>query len=210
LTKTNTFEITGAVASRDLFSLPSPAADKGVPLMAALKERRSVRTFSEEPVTDQQLSELLWAANGISSSPETHEDKGLRTAPSAKNHQEIELYVFLPSGIYLYDALNNQLALIRDGDHRSSAGRQPFFEEAPLSVCLVADFSKMGNYLEKKRAFFSGLDAGYVSQNIYLYCASEGLATVACGMINRKLLHPLLKLEDAKAMLSHPVGVRKI
>ncbi len=204
---TETFHITREMDSRERFRLPDPSVDKGSPLMQALQNRRSLRTFSEAHISDQQLSQLLWAANGVNSRTEFMGREGMRTAPSARNHQEIELYVFLPSGIYLYEALNNNLKWICDGDHRAQAGQQAFFNDAPLCVCLVADFSKMHHYGEKKRAFYSGMDAGYVSQNIYLFCASEGLATVACGMINREKLHELLELDDAMAMLTHPVGV---
>jgi len=203
------YKTTGTVLNRnarDIIMLEPPGLDGGLPLMQALRNRKSVHSFSPTGVSDRQVSELLWAANGINRKISVKGKEGMRTAPSARNHQEIEIYVFLASGIYLYDVVMHRLVLVRADDHRKDCGMQAFFAEVPVALCLVADFSKMGKYDDKKRAFYSGIDAGYVSQNIYLYCASEGLATSACGLIDRKKLYRLLKLDDAKAILSHPVG----
>lgn len=186
--------------------LPAPSMTGGMPLMDALQQRRSHREFATDLLTDQQLSDLLWAALGVNKRVEFRDKLGMRTAPTARNNQEIDLYVFLPSGVYLYDAWNNRLALVREGDYRAQAGIQEFYAKVPLALCLVADFKRMGNYTDEQKAFYSAVDAGYVSQNIYLYCASAGLATVACGRIDRERLHDILKLGDAKALLSHPVG----
>ncbi len=202
----DTYQITETKNCAPVFELPEPRMSGGMPLMDALQRRRSHREFLGGRISDQQLSELLWAAYGINKRIEFRGKMGMRTVPTAKNHQEVEVYVFLPSGIYLYDALENTIKLVCEGDHRASAGNQAFFSEAALSLCLVSDFSKMDTYTEDKKAFYSGIDVGYVSQNIYMYCASEGLATVACGSIDRDLLHKLLMLKDARAMLSHPVG----
>ncbi len=202
----HTFTITKSTHAPPTIDLPAPSIDGGLPLINALQNRRSYREFSDEAISDQQLSDMLWAANGINKRVEFREQFGMRTAPSARNNQEIDMYVFLSAGIYLYDAVGNQLRLVREGDYRAEAGLQPFYEEAPLALCLVADFKKMGSYTDDQKAFYSGIDAGYISQNIYLYCASAGLATVACGRIDRERLHELLKLDDAKAILSHPVG----
>lgn len=174
--------------------------------MDALQRRRSFRDFSDDAFSDQQLSDLLWAAFGVNKRVEFRDKLGMRTAPTARNNQEIGLYVFLPSGVYLYDAWNNRLTLIREGDYRAQTGIQDFYARVPVALCLVADFSLMESYTDEQKAFYSALDAGYVSQNIYLYCASAGLATVACGRIDRERLHDILKLGDAKAILSHPIG----
>lgn len=209
-TDNDPFNKTTAIVSnknaREVITLEPPGLDGGPPLMQALRNRKSVHSFSPTEVSDRQVSDLLWAANGINRHISFKGKEGMRTAPSAKNHQEIEIYVFLVSGIYLYDAVGHRLLLVQAGDHRKDCGMQVFFADVPLALCLVANFSKMGKYDEKKRAFYSGIDAGYVSQNIYLYCASEGLATTACGLIDRKGLYRLLKLDDAKAIISHPVG----
>jgi SagB-type dehydrogenase family enzyme len=199
-------DIVNLFTAQEVIELPPPGFSGGLPLMQVLKEQQVDPRLFSEGLSDKQLSELLWAANGVNRKVSLRGREGLRTAPSAKNHQEIEVYVFLKHGVYMYDAQKHRLLLIQPGDHRADCGMQPFFATVPLALCLVANFSKMGNYDEKKRAFYSGIDAGYVSQNIYLYCASEGLATTACGLIDRKKLYRLLKLDDAKAMLSHPVG----
>lgn len=199
-------DIVSNKAAQETIMLQPPTPDGGLPLMQALRNRKSTHSFIPLEITDQHLSELLWAANGINRNISFKGREGMRTAPSAKNHQEIELYVFLISGIYRYDAGGHCLSLVREGDHRKECGMQAFFAEVPVALCLVADFSKMGKYDEKKRAFYSGIDAGYVSQNIYLYCASAKLGTTACGLIDRKKLHRLLRLDDARAILSHPVG----
>lgn len=198
--------LTAITEPQDIIRLDPPDLTGGPGVMQALKERKSVREFSPNNVSNRQLSSLLWAANGVNRQVTFRGREGMRTAPSAKNHQEIELYVFLKSGIYFYDAPNHRLLLKKAGDYRKDCGMQEFFAEAPLAICLIANFKLMGNYDEKKRAFYSGIDAGYVSQNIYLYCAAEGLATTACGLIDRKSLFRLLELDDAKAMISHPVG----
>lgn len=192
--------------AKEVIVLDPPSMSGGMPLLEALKNRESTHSFSATNITDYQLSNLLWAANGVNRRLNLKGSEGLRTAPSARNHQEIEIYIFLVSGIYLYDANAHQLILVRAGDFRKDCGMQSFFAEVPLALCLVANFSKMGKFDEKKRAFYSALDAGYVSQNIYLYCASENLITTACGLLDRKTLHNLLKLDDARALISHPVG----
>jgi SagB-type dehydrogenase family enzyme len=202
-------DIVNFLTTQEVIELPLPGFSGELPLMQVLKARRSTHAFSSEGISDKQLSELLWAANGVNRRISHKGRKGMRTAPSAKNHQEIEIFVFLRCGIYKYDALGHSLIFVKAGDQRAACGMQAFFADAPMALCLVADFSKMGNYDEKKRAFYSGIDAGYVSQNIYLYCASEGLATTACGLIDRKNLYLLLKLDDAKAIISHPVGRAK-
>jgi SagB-type dehydrogenase family enzyme len=204
VSKSTTF-INSPVA-REVYVLLPPDFSSGTFFMQALKDRKSSHAFSSYNISDIQLSSILWAANGMNRNMTNSSGLGMRTAPSVKNFQEIEVYVFILSGIYQYDASNHHLKLVRAGDYRKDCGMQPFFAEVPLALCLVANFSKMGKFDEKKRNFYSGTDAGYVSQNIYLYCASEGLATTACGLIDRKLLQQLLFLDNAKAMLSHPVG----
>ena len=186
--------------------MPTPDFSGGKSLMQAMKDRKSSHSLGSCVISDIRLSTLLWAANGVNRRITNNSNTGMRTAPSVKNFQEIELYVFIVSGIYRYDAPNHHLKLIRAGDYRKDCGMQAFFAEIPLALCLVANFSRMGKFDEKKRNFYSATDAGYVSQNIYLFCASEGLATTACGLIDRKHLHQLLFLNNAKAMLSHPVG----
>jgi SagB-type dehydrogenase family enzyme len=205
-TGSNVTTIVHSPVARDLFVLPSPDLSGGLTFLQTLKDRKSSHSFLPLDISDMQLSSLLWAANGVNRRMNGNGSAGMRTAPSVKNYQEIELYVFIVSGIYRYDAYLHHLELICAGDFRKDCGMQAFFAEAHLAICLVANYSRMGKMDEKKRDFYSGTDVGYVSQNIYLYCAAEGIATTACGLIDRKRLHRLLLLGDAKAMLSHPFG----
>lgn len=202
-----TFEIFSSAIATKVIVLPQPDVSKGLPFHKVLYHRRSVRSFSSEPISDQQIAELLWAASGVTQRTPLLGRTTMRTNPSAHNYQETELFLMLKSGVYLYDAENNRLDLVTEGDYRTEGGLQSFVQEAPLTICLVSNFNKMPKYISpKKRDFYAGIDVGYVSQNIYLYCASEGLATTACGLINRKRLAKVLHLQNAKVMITHPVG----
>ena len=191
--------------SQELVNISLPAPDKkgGKPLMEALNDRQTKRDFSQQKLTEQQLSDLLWAAFGIN-----RPESGRRTAPSAVNWQETDIYVSLESGVYLYDAKKNELTAIVSGDHRKDMGKQSFAGDAAVMLVFVADYSKMGAATPKEnKDFYSAVDAGYVSQNVYLYCASENMSTVVLGMIDRDKIKELLKLkEDQKVILSQCVG----
>lgn len=177
--------------------LPAPDRDGGQPLMKLLNERKSSRSFSEKELSEQQLSNLLWAANGFN-----REDK--RTVPTARNCQELELYVILKKGIYFYNAKEHKLALVKEGDYRKSAGLQDYVADAPLNVLIVSDTKKAAS------AQYSYTNCGYISQNIYLYCASEGLATVARGSFNKEELNGLLQLSKSQEiLLAQSVGFPK-
>ncbi len=168
--------------------LPEPQLDKGMPLMQALKNRQSTRTYAERELSTQELANLLWAANGINRKAD-----GKRTAPTAMNRQEIEVYVSSKDGLYRYDALQHALITIHNRDIRSLTGVQPYVASAALNLLLVADLSKLGD--DRQTALqTANIDAGFVSQNIYLYCASEGLATVVRGSVDRETLMPEMKL----------------
>lgn len=185
--------------------LPKPRTEGGKPLMQALKERKSTRAFSSERLPMQVLGDMLWAACGVNR-PET----GHRTAPTARNMQEIDVYVALEQGLYLYDAKTHTLQPVLAKDIRAETGPQPFVKDAPVNLIFVADFAKMGNASEKDKEFYSATDTGYISQNVYLYCASEGLATVVRGMVNRAALAETMKLRpDQKIILAQTVGYPK-
>lgn len=185
--------------------LPKPRTDGGKPLMQALKDRKSMRAFSSEPLPMQVLGDMLWAACGVNR-PET----GHRTAPTARNMQEIDVYVALEQGLYLYDAKTHTLQPVFAKDIRAETGPQPFVKDAPVNLIFVADFAKMGNASEKDKEFYSATDTGYISQNVYLYCASEGLATVVRGMVSRAALAETMKLRpDQKIILAQTVGYPK-
>jgi len=185
----------------EAIKLKPPQMEGGKPLMQCLKERKSTRAFSPKQIPDQELSNLLWAAFGINRPEEKK-----RTAPSAMNRQEIDLYVMCQDGIYLYDAENNGLLLINYGDHRNLAGRQEFAQTAPMTIFLVSDLEKMKGDI-KMQEMFSGINAGYISQNIYLYCASAGLGAVARGSFDSKVLSEALKLKPGqKIILAQSLG----
>lgn len=184
--------------------LPEPDTEGGKPLMQALKARRSTRSFSLKELTRQQLSDLLWAANGINRPAE-----GKRTAPSAHNNQEIDIYVALKAGLFLYDAKGRQLQKISAEDVRSATGGQGFVKDAPLNLIYVADYSRMGGS-QTSKDFYAATDTGFIGQNVYLYCASAGLATVVRGWVDRDRLAKVMGLADhQKIILAQTVGYPK-
>ncbi|NLE67004.1 MAG: SagB/ThcOx family dehydrogenase [Lentisphaerae bacterium] len=184
-------------------ALPAPRKGGGRPLMQALADRQSRRDIRpDRPLDPQVLADLLWAACGVN-----RRDSGKRTAPTARNRQEIEVYAALADGLFRYDAAAHRLVRVLDEDVRPSAGRQPFIHTAPLVLIYVADESRMGGGSERDTLFYSAADTGFVSQNVYLYCASEGLATVVIGMVDKPALAAAMKLPPAhKVMLTQPVG----
>ncbi len=184
--------------------LPKPQTEGGKPLMEVLKERKSTREFSSRELPDQTLSNLLWAAFGI------NRPDGRRTAPSAMNRQEIDVYVITAKAAWLYDAKGELLKPVAAGDLRALAGTQEWVKEAPLNLVYVADSAKMGGGDEESRALYSGADTGFISQNVYLYCASEGLATVVRASVDEAALSKALGLRsEQKIILAQTVGYPK-
>jgi nitroreductase len=176
--------------------LPAPRMDGGKPLMQALKERQSRRSFSPRKLDPQLLANLLWAANGINR-PET----GMHTAPTAMNWQEIEVYAVLEEGTFLYDPKTNSLKAVVSGDLRKATGLQEFVGSAPLNLVFVADTARMKGGSGDDHAKYAAADAAYVSQNVYLFCASEGLATVVRGYLDEKALAAAMKLPESKRVI---------
>lgn len=186
-------------------SLPAPKTKGGKPLMQALKMRKSQREFSSKELSLQVLSDLLWAACGINRPENEH-----RTAPSARNRQAIDIYVVKQDGLFLYDARKNLLMPIDSADIRSLTGTQPFVKDAPVNLIYVADLSKMGNSSGQDKDFYAAADTGFISQNVYLYCASAGLATVVRGLIDKPALAKAMNLrKDQKIILAQTVGYPK-
>lgn len=184
--------------------LLEPQTNGGRPLMAVLKDRKTSREFSSEKLPLRVLSDMLWAACGV------NREDGKRTAPTAMNKQEIDVYVALAEGLYLYDARANMLVGILTDDIRAATGKQPFVADAPVNLIFVVDFAKMGYMPEDQREFYAATDTGYISQNVYLYCASEGLATVVRGYVDRPALARAMKLRsDQKVILAQTVGYPK-
>jgi len=182
--------------------LPPPQTDGGRPLMQVLKERKTTRDFAPDKLPTQVLSNLLWAAFGV------NRPDGRRTAPSAMNWQEIDVYVATSDGLFLYNAKANRLELILAQDIRSATGTQPFVGIAPLNLVYVADTSKTGSTPDSD--LYAGADAGFISQNVYLFCASENLATVVRGSVYRAALAKVMKLRpEQKILLAQTVGYPK-
>jgi nitroreductase len=170
--------------------------------MQVLGRRASGRDFSARPLPEQVLSNLLWAANGVN-----RPESGRRTAASACNWQEIDLYVIRGDGAYRYDPQAHALRGWGSGDLRPATGVQAFVARAPLVLAYVADLSKMKGADEDGRRFYPACDTGYVSANVYLFCASEGLATVALISVDKPVLHERLGLRADQAItLTQPVG----
>lgn len=182
-----------------------PQTEGGKPLMEVLKARKSSRDFSPKELPLQVLSNLLWAANGIN-----RPDSGKRTAPSAMDMQEIDIYVAKTDGLYLYDPKKNILIPVLAGDIRALTGKQPFVADAPVNLILVADVAKMSSVSESDMPYYAAADAAFVSENIYLYCASEGLATVVREWIEKPALAQAMNLRpEQQVIFAQTVGYPK-
>lgn len=197
------FMLAGLAYAEGDIVLPTPNMKGGKPLMEVLKDRRTDRSFDPRPLSPQVLADLLWATDGINR-PET----GMRTAPTAKNCQEIEIYVALESGLYLYDPGRNILVKVSGDDIRAATGLQPFVKDAPVNLIFVLD-EKKGASLGNRMDFYAACDTGYISQNVYLFSASEGLATVARGWFDEKALSKAMNLPSGKrVILTQTVGYK--
>ena len=186
-------------------ALQSPSLTGGMPLIAALLGRQSLREFAPEPLPEQELSDLLWAAAGVN-----RHDVGGRTTPSAMNSQEVLLYVAMPEGLFLYEPVPHQLRLMVASDVRRVTGNQDFVDTAPLDLVFVADHARMHLVPAAQREAYAFAAAGAMVQNVYLYCASEGLATVIRAWFDRDALARAMGLQaDHQLLLAQTVGLRK-
>lgn len=172
-------------------------SDAGLALSKLLQQRHSSREFSPRAISLTTLSHLLWAACGIN-----RPGNGHRTAPSAKNAQEIAIYVAMQGGLYLFDATASALRLIVDGDIRKETGWQDFVPTAPVNLIYVADMEKMEKAPTDEKKFYAALDTGFISQNVYLFCAAEGLATVVRGWVDRPALAKVMKLAPEQRIIA--------
>ncbi len=198
------FDVGGAEIKKQIV-LQKPQMHGGMPLMQALRDRRSGRSFSSKRLPDRVLSNLLWAAFGVNR-PST----GKRTAPSTMNWQEIDVYLATPEGLYLYDAKRHALDLVLAGDIRALTGKQDFVKDAPLNLIYVADLTKMAGVPAAEQVMYSGVDTGLISQNVYLYCASEGLSTVVRAHIDYDALAEAMNLKSSQRIIaSQTVGYPK-
>ncbi len=184
--------------------LPPPQTTGGRPLMEVLKDRKSTREFGSGTLSQQTLSNLLWAAFGI------NRPDGRRTAPSAMNWQEVSIYVATPAGVYVYDAKTNVLEPVLAGDFRAATGTQPFVKDAAVNLVYVSDLSKSGGAASSEAEMYTAADVGFIAQNVYLYCASEGLGAVVRASVDKPALAKTLKLQpQQRIILAQSVGYPK-
>jgi SagB-type dehydrogenase family enzyme len=194
----------GAAELPPPIDLPKPKLDASATLVQALKARKSSREFAPASLPLQTLSDLLWAACGV------NREDGRRTAPSAKNWQEIDVYVVLREGAYRFDAKAHALRGVVRGDFREATGTQAFVKEAPLNLVFVADLARMTGASGPDRDAYAAADAGFVSQNVYLFAAASGLSTVVRGSVDRPALAKALGLRpDQRIVLAQTVGLPK-
>jgi nitroreductase len=180
--------------------LPKPRRE-GNALLELLATRRSGRSFAQRELEPQVLANLLWAGFGVSSRD------GYRTAPSARNWREIDIYVAMAAGLYRYDAFGATLESVSGGDLRAATGHQDFAATAPVNLVYVADDEKMAGASAKEREFYAAADAGAICENVYLFCASVGLATVARGLIDRPGLERRMRLRPSqRVLLAQTIG----
>ena len=184
--------------------LPKPKLQSSKSLVQALKERKTLREFGPGKISDQRLSNLLWAAWGINR-PDSR-----RTAPSALNKQEMDVYVATAQGIYLYDAKGNTLIPVVSGDNRAQTYTQAPFKDAPLHLVYVADLAKMAEGEEGNKMILAAMDTGFIAENAYLYCASDGLNTGFRVSIDKEKLGQTLKLKPTQRIMgAQSVGLPK-
>ncbi|MFC1650504.1 SagB/ThcOx family dehydrogenase [Candidatus Latescibacterota bacterium] len=199
--------VTSLAGAQELktINLPEPEKTGGLPFMETLMNRSSTREYSTEKLPAHELSNILWAAWGFN-----RPEKKLRTAPSASNRQELTVYAILEEGVFRYDAEANTLVQTVSGDIRESSGQQDFVYTAPLNLVFVADLTKMGGNNLENKIRMALADTGYISQNVYLYCASRGLGTVVRGLFDREVLSKAMKLgPDQYITLTQTVGYMK-
>ncbi len=190
-------------AQNNEIKLPAPDLDRGLPVMQALSLRASATEFDTTDLNPQDISDLLWAANGIN-----RPDSGKRTAPSAMNSQDIDVYVFTKEAVYLYEPQEHKLVFVAEGDNRLLvAGRQEAHAKAPVILLLVSDISKFKLGEDSLKMIWAAEDAGIVSQNIAIFCAGVGLSTRPRASMDIEAICELLKLSESQhPMLNNPVS----
>lgn len=183
-----------------IIQLPEPIKRGGMPLYETLTNRKSCRKIATQDLSMEELSNILWCAYG-------YNREGRRTAPSSHNSQEFDLYVAIKKGTYLYNPEDHSLELKFDEDLRALCGLQDFVASAPLTIIFVANRDKIKGKDERGVTETIYVDTGFISQNIYLYCASESLANVVRAMIDKEALSKKLHLSDNQEItLAHTIG----
>ncbi len=184
---------TGAAAAPtapDRRGLPEPRREGGQPLTAALRLRRSTRSYLPRALPDQTLSDLLWAAFGI------NRPSGDRTAPYWRHVMVIDVYAAMADGVWLYEPKSHALLRHSTQDLRAQTGLQDFVAKAPVNLIYVAHGERMTDVSPEDRRLYASVDAGFIGQNVYLFCASEGLATVFRGAVDTAKLARAMQLPD--------------
>jgi len=185
-------------------ALPAPSKEGGMPLMQALSLRRSTREFSARKIPDQVLGDLLWAAYGVNRA------NGDRTAPSWRHIIVIDVYAAMEDGLWLYDPKRHALVAHPAGDIRARTGQQDFPARAPLNLVYVAHGQRMSELTPENRKLFCSVDTAFIGQNVYLYCASVGLATVFRGAVDYPRLAQAMRLpEEQFVTFAQTVGYPK-
>ncbi|MFP4024232.1 MAG: SagB/ThcOx family dehydrogenase [Thiohalospira sp.] len=188
--------------AQDVIKLPEPDKTSGIPLMQAINDRQSARNFIDKDITEQQLSELLWAAYGIN-----RPESGKHTIPTSRNRQDIEVYITTKDGVFKYLPEEHALLQISDQDKREVTGMQDFVKVAAVNLIYVSDFDKLGNSSNEIKTMTAATHCGFIGQNVYLYCASEGLISVFRAMIDKEKAAKMLELEGNKHVIySQSVG----
>jgi nitroreductase len=184
----------GAAAARGYaIELPPPRSKGGKPLIEALRLRRSIRQYAARPLPAQVLSDLLWAAFGVNR-PAT----GDRTAPYWRHIMVIDIYAAMADGVWLYEPKAHRLLSHLQKDIRAQTGTQDFVATAPLNLVYVAHGERMGDISAEDRRLYASVDTGFIGQNVYLFCASEGLATVFRAALDYEQLARTMKLETGQ------------
>lgn len=200
----------GSAGAPALIKLDSPQLDKGIPVMQALSKRQTIRDISSKELTKQQLSEILWAADGVNRS------KGERTAPSAMHKYPVDIYAVLSNGVYLYSPDKQELSIVASGDYRKKTGGQEFVYTAPLNLVFVADLEKIDKDApkqivalpESEKLLWAAIEAGCQAENVYLYCASEGLGATIRGSIDKDAFGKLIHSRSSQHVIcAQTVGV---
>jgi len=200
------FLILNIIAQEKTIKLNPPEIEKGLPVMKALQLRASASEFDTSKLNLQDISNLLWAANGINR-PESKK----RTAPSARNVKDIDVYICTEDGVFLYEPGNHSIILIREGDYRLIVSNtQPNMAKAPLFCILVSDYSRFPASTDSNKNFWATADAGIVSQNISIFCSGMNFHTRPRAQMDHKKLRDVLKLKDSQRLiLNHPISYKK-
>lgn len=187
----------------DSIILPAAQTTGGMPINDALTARATFRNFKADALSDQTISNLLWTASGVN---RPSADDPRLTAPTARNAQEIDIYVCTKTAVYLYHPVGHKLTLVNKGDFRAQAGKNPFHANASVDLIFVANYDKMESFDDHGKAFYGATDSGYISQNVYLFCAANGLKTCVCGSIDREEIAKFINLKNGYITLTQPVG----